>query len=93
MWDLDFAGALGGDGGLGLGAAELAQGIGVIGFVGDDASRSAVGEEVGGGGAVVSLSGGEDKTQGVMRTPDRRIWSPMNHTFRPAGILNVHWSQ
>jgi hypothetical protein len=25
-------------------------------------------------------------------TPDRSTWTPMNHTFRTQGILNVDWT-
>jgi hypothetical protein len=52
---LDLAGDLGGDDGRRLGVTdEFAQGIVVIGLVGDDAGRGAAIEEVGGGGAIES---------------------------------------
>ena len=72
--DLDFAVALGGDHGFGLGITDkLAQGVGVIGFVGDDAGRGAIGEKVGGGGAVVVLSRAQDEAQG-RPWASARVW-------------------
>src|SRR5271169_765349 len=64
MRDLDRAVAFGGDDGLGLGSRDqLAQVVGIVRLVCDDAGRVAVGEKLGGSGAVVRLASGEDEAQ------------------------------